>query len=160
MNATDPAPAPQPGTPPPPLGARPPSSGPSTGGLSASQWAMFLHLSQFLGYLLPGLGFAGPIIIWILYKESLPGLDAHGKVVVNWLISFLVYSLAAGLLAVVSMAAAFFLPTMFVNFALPVLAVPLFGLLTLAGVVFPIIGAVKANSGEVWRYPLSIRFIK
>ncbi|MBP1638338.1 MAG: hypothetical protein H6Q18_1127, partial [Bacteroidetes bacterium] len=31
----------------------------------------------------------------------------------------------------------------------------IFGILDL---VFTIIGAVKANNGEVWNYPLSIRF--
>ena len=28
------------------------------------------------------------------------------------------------------------------------------------GVVFPIIGAMKANSGELWEYPLAIKFLK
>jgi uncharacterized Tic20 family protein len=28
------------------------------------------------------------------------------------------------------------------------------------GVVFPIIAGVKASNGEVWKYPLTIEFIK
>jgi uncharacterized Tic20 family protein len=35
-----------------------------------------------------------------------------------------------------------------------------FGLLMILGVlsiVFPVIAGIKANNGEVWRYPLSIR---
>jgi uncharacterized Tic20 family protein len=28
------------------------------------------------------------------------------------------------------------------------------------GVVFPIIGAIKANNGEFWEYPLTIKFLK
>ncbi len=27
------------------------------------------------------------------------------------------------------------------------------------GIVFPIIAAIKANHGEVWKYPLSISFV-
>jgi uncharacterized Tic20 family protein len=41
----------------------------------------------------------------------------------------------------------------------------LVGFLTLLAVgvihiVFPIIGAVKANNGELWEYPLTIKFLK
>jgi uncharacterized Tic20 family protein len=28
------------------------------------------------------------------------------------------------------------------------------------GVIFPVIAAVKANEGEVWKYPLAITFLK
>jgi len=28
------------------------------------------------------------------------------------------------------------------------------------GVVFPIIGGIKANNGQLWKYPLSIPFLK
>jgi uncharacterized Tic20 family protein len=27
-------------------------------------------------------------------------------------------------------------------------------------VVFPIIGGIKANNGELWEYPLTIKFLK
>jgi uncharacterized Tic20 family protein len=32
--------------------------------------------------------------------------------------------------------------------------------LVIIGIVFPIIGGIKANNGEVWKYPLSIPFFK
>jgi uncharacterized Tic20 family protein len=31
---------------------------------------------------------------------------------------------------------------------------------TVIAIVFPIIGAVKANNGELWEYPLTIKFLK
>lgn len=39
---------------------------------------------------------------------------------------------------------------------------PPLGLLALVimSIVFPIIGAVKANNGELWEYPLTIKFLK
>jgi uncharacterized Tic20 family protein len=36
----------------------------------------------------------------------------------------------------------------------------LFALLGILAVVFPIIGGLKANNGEVWKYPLSITFFE
>jgi uncharacterized Tic20 family protein len=32
--------------------------------------------------------------------------------------------------------------------------------LGIVAIVFPIIGAVKANNGELWEYPLTIKFLK
>ena len=112
----------------------------STTEADARQWATFLHLSLLAGFVLPGAGFVLPIVLWQVKKNELPGIDAHGKVVANWLISALIYSVVCGLLT-------------FVLIGLPLLAV-----LGLLAIIFPIIGAVRANEGILWPYPLSIRF--
>ena len=104
------------------------------------QWATFLHLSLLAGLVVPGAGFVLPIILWQIKKDELPGIDAHGKVVVNWLISALIYGVICGML--------FFL----------LIGIPLLCVLALLSLIFPIIGALRANEGVVWKYPLSIRF--
>jgi uncharacterized Tic20 family protein len=104
------------------------------------QWATFLHLSLLAGVLVPGAGFVLPIVLWQLKKNELPGIDAHGKMVANWIISSLIYGLICGMLVIF------------------LVGLPLLGLLGLLGTIFPIIGAIKANDGELWSYPLSIRF--
>lgn len=106
----------------------------------ARQWATFLHLSLLAGLLVPGLGFILPVVLWQVKKDELPGIDAHGKVVVNWMISALIYGAVSGVLCF-----------LLVGF-------PLLGLLGLLSLVFPIIGALKANDGILWSYSLSIRF--
>ena len=104
------------------------------------QWALFLHLSQLAGYVVPFAGWIAPILIWQLKKQEMPALDAHGKVVVNWILSALIYATVCVILI-------FF-----------VIGIPLLIVLMLLGLIFPIIGAIKASNGEVWPYPLSIRF--
>lgn len=106
------------------------------------QWAMFLHLSQLAGYILPLLGLVVPIIIWQSKKDQFPILDVHGKNVINWIISELIYGAICFVL-------------MFV-----VIGIPLLGILGILAVVFPIIGGIRANNGEVWRYPFTIEIIK
>ena len=106
------------------------------------QWAMFLHLSQLAGYILPLLGLVVPIIIWQSKKDQFPILDVHGKNVVNWIISELIYGAICFVLMVV------------VN------GIPLLGILGILAVVFPIIGGIRANNGEVWRYPFTIEILK
>jgi Uncharacterized protein conserved in bacteria len=106
------------------------------------QMGMFLHLSQLAGLIIPFAGIVVPIVLWQTQKDKIPALDAHGKMVVNFMLSLLIY-------AVVS----FFLMFILVGF-LTILAV------AVIHIVFPIIGAVKANNGELWEYPLTIKFLK
>ncbi len=106
----------------------------------ANQWAMWLHLSILMGFVIPLAGLAIPIILWQKKKQELPSLDEHGKIAVNWVLSAFIYGLVAGVLTLVLVGYLFL-------FALAI-----------CGVIFPIIAGIKANSGEVWRYPLSIRF--
>lgn len=106
------------------------------------EWAMFLHLSQLLGMLVPLGGLVAPILIWQIKKEALPELDAHGKLVLNWVLSALIYFVVALLLTMI------------------LIGIPLLIALVVVSIVFPIIGGVKANNGELWPYPLSIGFLK
>jgi len=105
-------------------------------------WAMFLHLSQFAGVLVPVGGLVVPIVLWQLKKTELPQIDDHGKVVVNWIISEFIYGIVSILLTVV------------------IIGVPMLIALGVVGTIFPVIGGIKASNGELWRYPLSIPFLK
>lgn len=105
-----------------------------------NQWAMILHLSQFAGYAAPLAGWIVPIIMWQMKKDEWPEIDAHGKNVANWLISQILYILIS-------------IPLVFVIIGIPMLIA-----IGVMGVAFPIIGGLKANRGEEWRYPCTIKF--
>jgi uncharacterized Tic20 family protein len=106
------------------------------------QWAMILHLSVLAGFIVPFAGLLAPIVIFILKKDEMPGIVPHGYVIFNWLISAFIYSIVCAILTIV--------------------VIGLLGFLVLAVlcIVFPIIGAIKASEGQVWPYPLSIKFFK
>ena len=106
------------------------------------QMGMFLHLSRLLDAFVFPIGAIITIVLWQTQKDKMPVLDAHGKMVMNWVISSLIYAVVSFVL-------------MFV----------LIGFLTglavwLMMIVFPIIGGIKANNGELWEYPLTIKFLK
>ena len=107
------------------------------------QMGLLLHLSQLANILFFGVGILAPVLIWQLNKDKIPALDAHGKMVTNWMISSIIYGVVSIILIFV-----FFIGL-----------IPLFGLM-IAGIVFPIIGGIKANNGELWEYPLTIKFLK
>jgi uncharacterized Tic20 family protein len=105
-------------------------------------WAMWLHLSVLAGLLVPLAGLVAPIVIWQVKKAELPGIDIHGKIAVNWIISQIIYFIACILLIFV------------------VIGIPLAIALGVLGLIFPIVGGIKANNGEAWPYPLSIPFFR
>jgi len=107
-----------------------------------NMWSMFIHLSQFCGYIIPMAGLIVPIVLWQVKKDESEVIDRHGRVVVNWILSQLIYAFVSGLLCMI------------------VIGIPLLLALVAVGIIFPIIGALKANSGELWPYPLSIRFFR
>lgn len=136
-----------PNSPPPPPAPPPSPSAPPAGGSDATErqtreWAMWIHLSQLAGILVPLAGLVLPIVLWQVKKDELPGVDAHGKVVVNWIITQLIVAVIGAILV-------------FVIIGFAVLAV-----LAVVSIVFPILGGLRANEGKLWAYPYSFRFIK
>jgi len=125
----------------------PEPSAPSTdiAGMKTETYCMLLHLSQLLNFMsggVPCLGIVAPIVLWAVSKDKNPQVDQHGKIVLNWIISFLIYGMVI-------------LPFCFILIGIPFLLT-----LVILIFVFPIIGAIKANEGVLWKYPLSIPFFK
>ena len=116
-------------------------------GMKPDSYCMLLHLSQLLGLTaVPGFGLAVPIVLWALGKDKNAQIDLHGKIVLNWVISCLIYVAASFLLCITIIGA--------------VIGIPALLVLWILAIVFPIIGAIKANNGTIWYYPLSISFFK
>lgn len=109
----------------------------------ARQWAMACHLIALVGLLGNGIGFIlGPLIVWLLKREDDPFIDEQGKESLNFQITMFVALVISLILALV-----------FIGFVL-------FFIVMIFMTVFPIIGAIKANEGIHYRYPITIRFIK
>ena len=112
----------------------------SKSGTDVNVWSMYIHLSQFCGYAVPLAGLVVPIVLWQIKKDESEIIDKHGKIVLNWILTEFIYGIVCVLLCLV-----------FIGFFLLIV-------LGILAVVFPIIGGIKANAGEVWPYPLSIDF--
>lgn len=108
----------------------------------ARQWAMFAHLSALIGFIIPFGSLIGPLVIWQIKKGEFPFVDDQGKEALNFQIT-------------VAIAVVVCIILMFVLIGM--LLLPLVGL---AALVFTIIGGIKANSGETYRYPFALRLIK
>jgi len=108
----------------------------------ARQWAMFCHLSALSGLVIPFGTLIGPLVLWQVKRESDPFVDAQGKEALNFQITVAIASLISLLLMVV------------------VIGFFLFGLIAIGALVLTIIGGIKANEGQPYRYPFTWRVIK
>ena len=111
-------------------------------GLSENSYAALMHVSQFAGVILPGLGFAAPIILWFVNKDNNAKVNATGKHIINFMISMFIYYAISGVLCCI------------------VVGIPMIIALGIMHIVFIILATIKANNGENWRYPLTIDVLK
>lgn len=139
--------------------------------------ATFIHLSTFSRFIIPFGNFIGPIVLWSVNKEKSEFIDQHGKQAINFQISILLYAIIIGTVSV-----PFFIFKLFngmdvidfngfhdfhINVGEPS---PLFyiggGLGALAVIAFIIElalivrASLAARDGKLYKYPLTINFLK
>jgi len=105
--------------------------------------AMLCHLLSFCIFVLPSFGnILGPLILWLVKKDQDAFVDATGKEVLNFQISVTIYGIICSL-------------SLFVGIGFILLPI-----LIIAVIIYTIIGALKANEGQLYKYPCTIQFLK
>ncbi len=147
---------------------------------SEKNTATFTHLSTLTQYIIPFGNYIFPILIWTSYKDKSEFVNHHGKQTLNFQLSLLLYTLVLALIAIPIFLTVFlqnipmeaiFNDENFVirNFdfqgnigliSIGLTAVLLFGLLKFVEFFLVIYASIKASNGELYKYPLTIPFIK
>ncbi|CAI2765266.1 conserved membrane protein of unknown function [Flavobacterium collinsii] len=147
---------------------------------SEKNTATFTHLSTLSQYIIPFGNYIFPILIWTSYKDKSEYVNHHGKQALNFQLSLLLYTLILALIAVPIFITVFLqnLPMEAVfndedfiirNFdfngnialiSIGATAVLLFGVLKFVEFFLVIYASIKASNGELYKYPLTIPFIK
>jgi len=142
--------------------------------------ATFTHLSTLSQYCIPFGNYIFPILIWSTNKDKSEFVDYHGKQVLNFQLSLLLYSLVLAMISI-----PIFIITVFSNIPLntilndhdfmvnhfsvenitgmvivALIALFIFVGLKVAEFFLIIYASVKASNGEKYQYPLTIPFIK
>lgn len=105
-------------------------------------WAMLCHLSALAGFIIPMGSIIGPLIVWLVKKDEMPIVAEHGKKSLNFQITMLIAYIVCFIL-------------MFV-----VIGVILLPIVAIFSFIMVVIGAIKANDGKEFNYPLSLNLIK
>ena len=121
----------------------PPSEPPMAGAPSAEerQWAMFAHLSALVGVIIPLGSIIGPLVVWLIKKDTMPFVNDQGKEALNFNITVAIAAIVGWILC-------------FILIGFLVLAV-----LAIGWLVFVIIATIKANEGTTYRYPFTLRLV-
>ena len=130
---------------------QPPQTPPSAPPGHESQvrtWNMLCHLSALAGLFVPFGSVLGPLLVWQIKKNEFPSVEEHGKAALN-------FQLTVFIALVVGVVVAVILSFVCIGFLL----IPVVIAIGLAGLVFAIIAGLKANNGEPYRYPWSLKLI-
>jgi uncharacterized Tic20 family protein len=109
-------------------------------GMEINTFCMLMHLAQFASFIIPIAGIVLPIVMWATNKDQSRTIDIQGKIILNWAITVLIIAV--------------------VGIFIPFLNVIILLALAVVNIVFPILGAVKANEGVIYEYPFSLKLIK
>lgn len=105
--------------------------------------AMICHLLSFLSFTaIPAGGILGPLLFWIAKKDHSDFIDECGKEAINFQISILIYTLIS------------------IPFCFIIIGYLMLVFLYLINIVCIVKAATKANTGILYQYPWTIRFIK
>lgn len=142
------------GLPAPPAGLKGVYEGPLSGQpvseSDSRMWSLFAHLSAIIGYVV-GVGFLGwlgPLIIFLVYKDRDRYIRYNAAEALNAAIAVIIASIVLWIgIAVIGVI------TLGIGFVLsPIAYIP-----AVIHGIFAIIGAVRSNQGTWWNYPLNLR---
>lgn len=112
-------------------------------------WGMIAHLSALIGFLIPFGNVLGPLVVWLIKKDTMPFVDDQGKEALNFNITVAIVITALMIVGTV-------LLVILIGFLFYILA----AIIGVAALVFMIIAGLKANEGVSYRYPYIFRLIK
>ena len=132
-------------TPPPPIGI------PSDARKSSGRCSPIL--SAILGAVVTGhifgIGcFLGPLIIWLIKRDTMPFVADQGKEALNFNITLAIVGAALFLLILLTFGIGL------------ILAIPAGAVVAVGWLVFTVIAAIKASEGVAYRYPITLRLVK
>lgn len=142
-------------------------------------YASITHLSAFSKFLIPLGNYIIPIILWTTKKKESSFVDYHGKQILNFQLSILLYSILLGIIALPAIIGTFLsnftwheiesgniiLDNMEINnlVGLGVFGFICCGLIMILKILeffYIIYGSIKASEGEYYKYPMTINFLK
>lgn len=105
-------------------------------------WVLGAHIGTLLGYTVVLGSFLIPLFIWLSKKEESELIAAHARASLNFQISMAIYMLIAGF------------------FAILLIGIPFLIIIPVINLICVIMATVDADKGKLFKYPLSITFVR
>lgn len=136
--------------PPPPGGYYPPgpTAGPPPGYASQDEknWALVAHFGGAAGVLVGSgfLGWVAPLVAMMGKGNESPTVRAHAVAALNFQITWALAMVVAVIIAICTVGLLFFVPV----------------IVGIVAIIFGVIAGMKANEGQLYRYPASLTLIR
>ena len=105
-------------------------------------WGMLAHLSSLSGFIVPFGSLLGPLIVWLVKRDTMPFVADQGKEALNFNITVAIAAIISGILMLV------------------VVGFLLLAVVVVGWMVLTIMATIEANKGIAYRYPFTLRLIK
>ena len=141
--------------------------------------AAIIHLSTLAKFVFPLGNFIAPLILWTVNKDKSEFIDNHGKQAINFQLSILLYAVIIGSLTIplflFGVLNSVHFPEFWhfydfdfhlsrregINVAIVTIIAAFLTILAIVfELIFIIIATSKANQGEPYNYPITIKFLK
>jgi len=131
-------------------------------------WGMYAHLSGMLAFTgVPFGGIIGPLVLYLQNKPTRPFATAQAREALNFHITAGIVQFFALAVAIAAYFGIFLSVATAAKGAMPPLAeiatafvcFMAFFVVYIWTFVFTLIGTIRASSGSIYRYPLTIRFV-
>jgi len=86
--------------------------------------------------------FLGPLVLWLIKKDTMPYVDYHGKESLNFQITIAIAYIIGGVTALICIGYIVILAAW------------------LGNIIFSIIACIAASKGEYYKYPVCLRLVK
>ena len=107
------------------------------------KWAMICHLSALAGFVIPFGNILGPLVVWLMKKDTMPLVDQHGKESLNFQITVAIAALICVVLMIV------------------LIGIVLIFVVGLGALILTIMASIKVSNGELdYKYPFTLRLLK
>ena len=104
---------------------------------------MICHLSALSGFLIPFGNLLGPLVVWLIKKDTMPLVDQHGKESLNFQITVTIAAVISAVLMLLLIGRLLMI------------------IVGIGALVLTIMASIKVSNGELnYKYPFSIKLLK
>lgn len=104
-------------------------------------WGMLAHLSSLATFIIPFGNVLGPLVIWLVKKDTMPFVADQGKEALNFNITMALAAIVSAILMIV------------------LIGFLLIAVVAVTWLVLTIMACIEANKGVAYRYPFALRLI-
>jgi uncharacterized Tic20 family protein len=143
--------------------------------------AALTHLSALSKFIIPLGNFIVPVVLWTLHKDKSEFVDQNGKQIINFQISLLLYSVLIGAITIplfvfgalenisilevvngihhnIDLDINDQASVLLIGFVVLLIIIAI--IITVFEIIFIILATTRASNGQLYKYPLTINFLK